>query len=296
MEGIEDDFDLDSSEDSTGSPAWSNWESYPSHVLTATERILPKIDPDEMNKSFMNLQSYQQMLQIEIRYTPEQVEALDFPSLEAQLLRKSCDMADVLNEVFRTSGRTFTSIIVEFAQNLFDGYWFTTERSFFYEITPGDVVGYFSDPPSIQFFVGRVRNNEILVRQFRPGKSKLPLIIAGRMSNTKSEIDAHFRTNYQIDTQVNTLSFVRNPPVYQRALYFAGMGDLQGLKSLVEHHNFDIGTKKPEAQNYTVMRLAKLKNHVNVVKWLLSLKQLKGNEEDESENEEADSEGMYLYV
>lgn len=265
------------------------------HAYTGAEKVLPKLDPDKMNRSFMNLRSYRQMMEVEIRYTAEQVEALDFKELQAGLLRKKCDMLFILNEIFKTSGRSFTSIIVEYAQNLFDGYWFTTERSFFCEITPGDVVGFFSDPPSIQYFVGRVKDSEILIRQFRPGKSKLPLIIAGRMSNTKAEIDAHFRTNYQIDAEVNTLSFVRNPPVYQRALYLAGMGDLDGLKALVRDYDFDVTTKKPEAQNYTVMRLAKLKNHVNIVKWLIGLKTSKGILDlDESETEDISDELVHV--
>lgn len=259
-------------------------------TLPTLRDILPKVNPEKMgNRSFSGLRSYQQMMQIEMRYKPEQVEALDFKELEAQLLERNVKILDILNDTFRTSGQTFTSIIVDYAQNLFDGYWFTTERSFFYEITPGDIVGFFSDPPSMQYFVGRVKGNEILVRQFRPGKSKLPLIIAGRMSNTKPEIDAHFRTNYQEPAELNTLSFVRNPPIYQRALYLAGMGDLHGLKDLVENHNFDVATKKPEAQNYTIMRLARLKNHVDIIEWLEALKE-SGSKVAESENDSEDSD------
>lgn len=155
-------------------------------------------------------------------------------------------------------------MIADYARNLFDGIWRTSNRVVCYELENQDLVGYFNG----YLLLGKVFGDEVIWHQYSSAKQTMTVYF--KIDVTHNKLDGHYFTGEHAKMdQPASLEMYRADVPYFMAMKAVQHGDIPRLRQLHSKFRFDFNQALPEANNFTVLHNAVSYNQEGVVRYLL---------------------------
>jgi len=186
---------------------------------------------------------------------------LDFNQFEFDYKTQRAGYITAMLEIFKD--QVISVIIAQYAMNLFDGEWYTTNQVFLYQNEKNELIGWFQQ----YLLLGRVFNDEILFHQYCHGKEAVTLFCTVDESHNKL-VGHYFSGKGLAEKQRQPIEFLRGASPYVYAFQAIQNGDDEFVAELRSKFKLDINNQ-PEPSGDTMLHQAVRANQLSTVRYLM---------------------------